>query len=769
VATRPLRVVHVVTKMAIGGAQESAIATCAGLAPEFEQILLSGTEVDAEGSLLAAAQEQGVPVVFEPALVRPIAPLADLRATWRLAQQFRRRQPDIVHTHSSKAGVLGRVAARLARVPKVVHSVHGWSFNDDMSKSARALIVGVERVAARFTDALVVESSTDLPKGLSRRIGRARQYALIRNGIDLTRFIDVEVNRAEMRESLGIPVDAWLVGTVGRLADQKDPMLMVEAFAKVAANIGDGHFVWVGDGPLRAKVEARAAQLALTDRFHLVGVRRDVPNVLRALDVFALSSRWEGLPRTVTEAMASSIPVVATNVDGVAELIDHGVNGVLVSTGDANGLADALCCLHREPARAERLARSAVERSTWFSRDAMLADVGHLYSEIVSRRPVPRSRRPLRVVHVITGLGTGGAERQLAALVRASDRARIVHQVVSLTELGPVAEELATGGTRVDAVGLRLSRPDPRDVMRLRALIARSGADVVQTWLYHADLVGGLLARSLGLPVVWNVRMTWMDEVATKSSTIAAARLCARLSRRVPHQIVFNSHAGLATHEAHGYFTGRALVVQNAVDLDRFIARPDAGAGLRRLLGITEDTLLVGQVARFDPQKGHAIVLQALPAILERHPAVHVVLVGRGCSVDDEVIGSMVASSGAPERVHLLGARLDIGWITAGFDVAVSASTYGESFPNAVVEALACEVPVVATDVGAARELVGRAGRVVSPGSAKALAAAVGDILALSSEERRELGRSGRRKLTGHDVEHMAASYAALYESVASR
>jgi glycosyltransferase involved in cell wall biosynthesis len=241
------------------------------------------------------------------------------------------------------------------------------------------------------------------------------------------------------------------------------------------------------------------------------------------------------------------------------------------------------------------------------------------------------------------------------------------------------------------------------------------------------------------------------------------------LSRRTPHQIVFNSDAALATHAAHGYATRRALVLPNAVDLERFVAARDAGTGLRRELGMTEDALVVGQVARFDPQKGHAILLRALGPMVERHPSVHLVLVGQGCSVDDEAIGSMVALSGAPDRVHLLGPRSDIGSVTAGFDVAVSASLYGESFPNAVVEALACEVPVVATDVGAARKLVGTAGRIVSPGSATALALAVGEILALSSVERRALGRSGRSRLTGHDVEDMAARYAELYESVASR
>jgi glycosyltransferase involved in cell wall biosynthesis len=263
--------------------------------------------------------------------------------------------------------------------------------------------------------------------------------------------------------------------------------------------------------------------------------------------------------------------------------------------------------------------------------------------------------------------------------------------------------------------------------------------------------------------------MTWMNESVAKSSTVAVARLCARLSRRVPHEIVFNSEAARRSHAAHGYSLDRAVILPNAVDVRRFAPAPEAGRELRDALGLAGDALIVGQAARFDPQKGHIILLRALPNIVKRHPSVHLVLLGPRCSPDNDDLVSLIASTGMPDRVHLLGARVDVHRITAGFDIAVSASIYGESFPNAVVEALACGVPVVATDIGAAGELVGRSGRVVTPGSAVALGAAVIELLDLTAAERRALGQLGRSTVAHHAVDEMVERYAVLHETVASR
>ncbi|HWJ97347.1 MAG TPA: glycosyltransferase family 4 protein [Acidimicrobiales bacterium] len=379
---RPLRVAHIITKLAVGGAQESALVTLTGLDAEaFDQWLVCGTEVDDEGSLRPAADEAGVRVVDVPCLVRAVSPVADLRAVAALRDHFRRERPDIVHTHSSKAGFIGRAAARSAGIPVVVHSVHGWSFHPEMRPSLRRAVVAAERIAARGTTVLVHEGVPDRAKGLDQGIGDPGQYVLVRNGIDLGAFsaeVD-DVEPGQVRRSLGVPDGAWLLGTVGRLADQKAPLAMVDAVAPLMKGSRDLWFVWVGDGPLRDAVAEKAAALGIAPRFRLAGVRRDVPAVLRAMDTFVLSSLWEGLPRTVTEAMASSVPVVATAVDGVAEVVDDGVSGLLVPPHDAGALGRAIQRVREDDGLRARLAAAGVGRAQEFDRSEMLRRLADLY------------------------------------------------------------------------------------------------------------------------------------------------------------------------------------------------------------------------------------------------------------------------------------------------------------------------------------------------------------------------------------------------------
>ncbi|MBX3285086.1 MAG: glycosyltransferase [Actinobacteria bacterium] len=377
-----LRVSHVITKLALGGAQESALVTCEGLDPNrFRQVLFTGIESDDEGTMFAEAEQRGIRVELAPELVHRVRPASDLAAVSRLADRLASAGTQLVHTHSSKAGLVGRLAARRLRLP-VVHSVHGWSFNDHQRPALRRGVVASERCAARYTDAIVVEASPDRAKGLDAGIGRAEQYRLIRNGIDLQSLsFDPEAG-TRLRAELGIGPAAHLVGTVGRLADQKDPVSMVEMFAHLRASDLDVHFVWVGDGALREVTQAAVDRAGLGDRFHLLGVRRDVSEMLSAFDVFALSSLWEGLPRTVTEAMAVGIPVAATAVDGCAEIITDGEDGLLVTPSRPVELAGAVGRLLREPELATSVASRARVRVQEWDRTGMLEQIAALYDEV---------------------------------------------------------------------------------------------------------------------------------------------------------------------------------------------------------------------------------------------------------------------------------------------------------------------------------------------------------------------------------------------------
>ncbi len=739
---RPL-VAHVITKLAVGGAQQTALDLCEGLAGDgWETVLLAGPEIDVEGSLAGESARRGIRVVQVPHLRRAVRPLRDLAATLWLLRWFRHHAPAIVHTHSSKAGALGRLAARLGGVPAIVHTVHGWSFTPQTSPVLRATVVAVERVLARFTSTLVVVTEVDRSAGLAAGIGRADQYELIHNGLDLRAFSAGRAGYDSVRLELGLPLATKLVGTVGRLAEQKDPMAMVEAMALVLDREPATAFVWVGDGPLRPKLEERIAQLGLHGRFIITGVRADVPRWLSALDVFVLSSRWEGLPRSATEAMAAGVPVIATAVDGVVELVEDGRTGLTVPTGDPELLADRVGKVLNQPELALALAKAGQIRAEAFDRATMISRFDSLYHRLCMDG---EGDRPLRVTHVITGLGFGGAERALERLVVSDGSPDVSHHVISLGADGPVGESLRRAGIPVGHAGLRPRVPGPRAVVRLRRLIRASEPDVVQTWLYHGDLVGGFVARSLRLPVVWNVRQGMFEAATTRRPTRAVARACARVSRWLPDAIVANSESGRQAHIGAGFDGARMRLITNGIDVERFRPDPAASEAIRAELGLAADAIIIGMVARVDPAKDHATFLEAVALARLVHPDLRVVLAGKGID-GDAAVELLVTRLGLGDVVVRLRPRHDIERLTAAFDLAVLSSR-GEGFPNAVAEAMACGVPVVASDVGDTRALIGDAGLVVPPGDVASLRAAIVDLLGRDPADRAAVGARGRARV----------------------
>jgi len=250
-----LRVCHVITHLEVGGATEAAINSCAHVDPaRFTAVLVCGRSPAGERDARPLADELGVEVVTLPSLGRPIRPFRDLEALRALRRTFREWHPDVVHTHSSKAGFLGRVAARRERVTGIVHTVHGWSFHDHMPRAERALYIGLERRAARWTDRIVTVSELDREKGLAARIGTTERYTVIHELNDVARFLAADRDRAKARARLGLEEDGPVVGTLGRLSDQKDPATFVRAAAGISSQVPDSRFVMIGDGPLRSDV-----------------------------------------------------------------------------------------------------------------------------------------------------------------------------------------------------------------------------------------------------------------------------------------------------------------------------------------------------------------------------------------------------------------------------------------------------------------------------------------------------------------------------------
>ena len=384
------RVVQLITRLIVGGAQEHAIAAAEKLDPaRFDSQLWTGAETGSEGSLLEDARRRGVRVRVLPHLVRRVDPVKDARVTLELARLFRQERLDLVSTHSSKAGIVGRLAARLASVPVVVHTVHGWGFHEHMPARTRRTYEVLERFLARHTDRLASVSERTTRAGLEAGVGRPEQYVLIRSGVPLERFHPDEACRRRVRAGLGWPADGPVVGSVGRLSPQKNPLDFTRAAARIAATHPDARFLYVGDGPLRADIERELDATGLRDRVALAGLRDDVPDLLRALDVFVLTSLWEGMPRVVLQALATGVPVVAYDIAGIAEAVRDGRNGFTVPPGDVAALADHVIRLLDDDGQRAGLGRRAREDfDESFSEEGMLRRLDALYSGLLASRVV---------------------------------------------------------------------------------------------------------------------------------------------------------------------------------------------------------------------------------------------------------------------------------------------------------------------------------------------------------------------------------------------
>ena len=312
----------------------------------------------------------------------------------------------------------------------------------------------------------------------------------------------------------------------------------------------------------------------------------------------------------------------------------------------------------------------------------------------------------IKILHLITSLDTGGSEVSLQRLTGAMDRERFENIVVSLTNHGPLSETIRNQDVSVHAIHMSRSLPSPVAIWRLYRLLRAEQPDVLQTWLYHSDLVGLLVGRAAHVPVIsWNIRCSNTGDEYRRGFNGALIRLLAWISP-YPDVVVANSQAGKKEHTVLGYRPRCWAVMENGFDLTVFKPQASAPAGLRRELNLTRDTVLIGLVARYDPIKDHEGFLHAAAELHSTNGDVHFVLVGDGIDKNNVILNGLIDKLGIRERIHLLGRREDIPTLMAGFDIATCCSL-GEGFPNIVGEAMACAVSCVVTDVGDAARIVG--------------------------------------------------------------
>jgi len=378
------RLCHVITRLDPGGSADSTLQIVAGLHDRGYSVdLVCGAGGLLPEAFTAEFARKQIPITRIVRLVRPIRPLDDLAALIGLYRHFRRGKYDLVHTHTSKAGILGRIAARLAGVPRVVHMPHGHIFYGYFSAPVTAFFVFLERLVMPFTHALLSLTEKEKAEYLERRIGPAAKIHPVFSGVDLAPYLSGHRSRAEMRRELGLGDADFVIGTVARLVPIKNHMLLVRAAAKICPHIPEMRFVFVGDGELRELIESEIAHLGLSNRFTITSWRSDIPDLLSAFDIFAMTSKNEGLGRAFIEAQATGIPVIGPRIGGVPEVMADGRTGYLFAPEDEDDLADKIMRLYHAKDRLPDMAR---ECRQWvdprFSLQVMLDKVNAIYGEL---------------------------------------------------------------------------------------------------------------------------------------------------------------------------------------------------------------------------------------------------------------------------------------------------------------------------------------------------------------------------------------------------
>jgi glycosyltransferase involved in cell wall biosynthesis len=372
----------------------------------------------------------------------------------------------------------------------------------------------------------------------------------------------------------------------------------------------------------------------------------------------------------------------------------------------------------------------------------------------------------MRLAHVITGLGTGGAEAMLYKLVLATRPRGLEHAVVSLTDEGAYGPKLREEGVPVASLGMRPGRPSPGALAKLVAQLQTSGADVAQSWMYHADLLAGLACAVVRMPLVWGIHHSDVEPRNAKPLTRLTRAACARLSGMLPDRIVCCAESARRSHERLGYCKSRMRVIPNGFDLDRWRPRPNARALIRKELSLPDGARTVGLVARFHPDKDLPNFLQAAQRVAQVAEDVFFIMVGTGLDDSNRNLIADIDALGLRRRTRLLGRRNDVPAVMPALDVLASSSR-AEGFPQVLGEAMLCGTPCVATDCGDTSAIIGQAGRIVPPQDSAALAQGMLELLSLTPQERSALAVTCRARIAArYDVRWVAHQYQAVYSEV---
>ena len=386
------KILHIITRLDMGGSAQNTLRTCTELSSKYEKILVHGLslesgmtpsekEVVREG--IEIAKSKGVKFIALPSMVRSIHPIKDLRALFELVRLISREKPDVVHTHSSKGGILGRMAAKLCSVPNIIHTPHGHVFYGHFGPLPSKVFLWVERFFSRFTHRMVALTRGEKNDYIEMSVCPPEKLLTIHSGVDVQQFLNPNGKQAEKRRSLGLGPKEAVIGFVGWLLPIKGPVYLLKAMDNIWPEQPDTTLVMVGKGDLAVDLRAEALRKNINGKVKFLGWREDINELMHVFDMLVLPSLNEGMGRVLVEAMAAGKPVVASRVGGIPDLVKDGQTGYLVPPADEMSLADAILKVLNDREQAALMGRQGKERCRKFSLEAMIAKLDDLYSDLV--------------------------------------------------------------------------------------------------------------------------------------------------------------------------------------------------------------------------------------------------------------------------------------------------------------------------------------------------------------------------------------------------
>jgi glycosyltransferase involved in cell wall biosynthesis len=385
---------HVITRLDMGGSAQNTLLTCLGLNKDkYEVVLAHGLSLESQMTdwekqsiekQIAGAKRNSLKVVAIPSLVRTINPLQDIKAFFSIWRLMIHEKPTIVHTHTSKAGILGRLAAKLTGVPFIVHTTHGHVFYGHFSFLTTRFFLGLEKVFASLTKRMIALTDGEKNDYLKYKICQKQKIVTIHSGVDIGKFLNTKVNPEVKKKTLGIHPDRPVVGTVGWLLPIKGPRILLNAMKRIWRDHTDVELVFVGKGELEKRLKKDAIYTGVSDKVKFLGWRNDIHEIMPIFDVFALPSLNEGMGRVLVEAMAASKPIVASHTGGIPDLVKHELNGLLVTPGNEHELAAAIDRLLKDPEEAKAMGQNGKNLCWKYSVESMVEKIDSLYMSLLN-------------------------------------------------------------------------------------------------------------------------------------------------------------------------------------------------------------------------------------------------------------------------------------------------------------------------------------------------------------------------------------------------